>query len=116
MYILKTFFNDKLQELLPEKPKELKTYERAVEFFKEVRKNQKSKGIDYWIRKADNLESYIIDLQNFLEEIGVVDYLSFEDWEKERNQENEEYYNELNNLYKEYKKSILNDINRLNLE
>ena len=116
LYILKTFFNDKLQELLPEKPKELKTYERAVEFFKEIRKNQKAKGIDYWIRKADNLELYNIYLQDILEEIGVVNYLSFEDWEKERNQENEEYYNELNNLYKEYKKSILNDINRLNLE
>lgn len=116
LYILKTFFNDKLQELLPEKPKELKEYEDAIDFLKIVRKHQKAKGIDYWIKYADNLESYIIDLQNFLEEIGVVNYLSFEDWERERKKENEEYFNELDNLYKEYKKSIISDIKKLSLE
>jgi hypothetical protein len=115
-YLLDKLFNKDLKKLLPPPPEKIKEYERIVSYISEIRKNQKKKGVDYWIDKAEDLESYNIYLQDILEEIGVVNYLSFEDWEKEKKQENEEYFKELNVIREEYKKSILNDIKKLLLE
>jgi hypothetical protein len=115
-YLLDKLFNKDLKKLLPPPPEKIKEYERIVSYISEIRKNQKKKGVDYWIDKAEDLESYNIYLQDILEEIVVVNYLSFEDWEKEKKQENKEYFKELNVIREEYKKSILNDIKKLLLE
>jgi hypothetical protein len=114
-YLLESIFNNELKTLLPPPPQKIEDYERTLAFISEVRKNQKKKGINHWIENAENWESYSYYLIEFLESLGVEDFLSFEDWIKEQEREGKEYYNELRESQKEYKKQIFNYITNLKL-
>jgi len=115
LYILKEFFNDELKTLLPPPPQKIKDHERTINIISELRKNQKKKGIDHWIEKAKDWESYSYYLIDFLESLGVGDFLSFEDWIKEQERDGKEYYNELRKSQEDYEKQIFNDITKLKL-
>lgn len=106
LYILKTFFNDKLKTLLPAPPEKLSNHIEIIEFLTEVRKNNKAKGVDFWINKASENERYYFYLQEILENLGIDDFLSLDDYTKEQNAENDEYWNEINNLEKDYYKTL----------
>jgi hypothetical protein len=118
LYILETFFNNKLQELLPEKPKELKEHDNAIEFLERLRIVQTKKGIDYWINRAEDFETYIYYLNSYLEETYEnynFEFLNFEDWKKENKQYDNEYFNRVDKLDKNYKASYKDIIKKINL-
>lgn len=106
LYILKTFFNDKLKTLLPAPPAKLNKHIEIIEFLTEIRKNKKAKGVDFWINKANEHESYYFYLQEILENLGIDGFLSLDDYTKEQNTENDEYWNEIDNLEKDYYKTL----------
>jgi hypothetical protein len=114
LYILETFFNKKLQKILPEKPKSLKEHDNSVQFLLKIRENQKKKGIDYWINKTDDLEQYSYYLIDILEKYNL-EFLSFEDYNKIEQLETEKYYKNIDNLRVEYKDSYINNINQIDL-
>lgn len=118
LYILETFFNNKLQKLLPEKPKELKEHDNAIEFLERLRIVQTKKGIDYWINRAEDFETYISYLNSYLEETYEnynFEFLNFEDWKKENKQYDNEYFNRVDKLDKNYKASYKDIIKKINL-
>lgn len=116
LYILKTFFNDKLTPLLPPAPEELKKHERALSLVMHWKKTAKSKGIDHWINKADNLELYYFYLQEILEDLGVEDFLSFEDWLKNENSKEDDYWCKIEKIQQEYNAQISNKVKTLNFK
>ena len=117
LYILETFFNNKLQELLPEKPKELKEFDNAIEFLERLRIVERKKGIDYWINRAGEFETYILYLNSYLEETIKynLEFLNFEDWKKESKQNDNEYLNRVDKIDKNYKASYKDIIKKINL-
>jgi hypothetical protein len=114
LYILETFFNEKLQELLPEKPKELKSYENTIEFILQMRKNQKKNGIDYWINKAEDYEGYYFYLADILEEYNL-EFLSFEDYNKEEKQGITDYWKNIEKLKADYRNLYIDKVNKIEL-
>ena len=94
-YLLESLFKKDLQKLLPPPPYKLKKHNEIIELLETVRKNQKTKGIDYWINKADELEGYSYYLQEFIEGLGVEDFLSLEEYTKEQNSGGENYIKEI---------------------
>ena len=114
LYILETFFNEKLQALLPEKPKELKSYEDTVESILEIRKNQKKKGIDYWINKTEDYEHYSFYLADILEEYNL-EFLSFENYCKKEEEEAKDKYKNIEKLRADYKALYINNIDKIDL-
>lgn len=113
LYILKTFFNDKLKTLLPAPPDKLDRHIKAIDFLTEIRKNDKAKGVDFWINKASEYEGYYYYLQEILENCDI-DHLSLDDYNKEQNKENDVYWNEIDNLEKDYM-NTLSTVNLTNL-
>ena len=118
-YLLESLFKKDLQRLLPPPPERLEIFNKTIETLTEIRKNQKAKGIDYWINRADELENYIYYLQEFIEDLGVEGFLSFEDWEKkekaEREKLDEKYFKEIAELEREYKKQSIKASNSIKI-
>jgi hypothetical protein len=111
LYILETFFNDEIQELLPQKPKELIEHESAIKFGETIRIYQRKKGVDYWINKSEDFEGYSYYLEEILENYNI-DFLSFEDYIKKQNIDNNEYFDTIKRLEETYNSSkIVNEIN-----
>jgi hypothetical protein len=111
LYILETFFNDEIQELLPQKPKELIEHDRLIEFIESIRVNQRKKGVDYWINKSEDLEYYLSYLEEILKNYNI-DFLSFEDYINKQNINDNEYFDTIERLEKTYNTSkIVNEIN-----
>jgi hypothetical protein len=100
--------------LLPEKPKELKSYEDTVESILEIRKNQKKKGIDYWINKTEDFERYSFYLADILEEYNL-EFLSFEDYHKKEDEEAKDWYKNIEKLRADYKALYINNIDKIDL-
>jgi hypothetical protein len=111
LYILETFFNDEIQKLLPQKPKELIEHESAIKFGETIRIYQRKKGVDYWINKSEDFEGYSYYLEEILENYNI-DFLSFEDYIKKQNIDNNEYFDTIKRLEETYNSSkIVNEIN-----
>ena len=109
LYILKTFFNDEIQDLLPQKPKELIEHESLIEFIKSIRVNQRKKGVDYWINKSEDLENYLSYLEETLENYNI-DFLNFEDYTNKQKINSNEYFDTIERLEETYNTSIINKI------
>lgn len=114
LYILETFFNDKLQALLPEQPEELKSHNEIIETLLGIRKNQKKKGIDYWINKYESIDVYSYYLAEILEEYGI-EFLSFDDWQLQEELDTDQYFKNIDRLEKEYKASYIDSISKISL-
>jgi len=114
LYILESFFKDQLEQLLPEKPLELQQFDDFVNFLTEMRGNQKKKGIDYWINEAESWQDYAYYLQELIEDNFGAEAPTFEQWKKEQN--SEEYTEEIQRLREEYKASYINKINLIDLK
>jgi hypothetical protein len=111
LYILETFFNNEIQELLPQKPKELIEHDRLIEYIESLRVNQRKKGVDYWINKSEDLEYYLSYLEEILKNYNI-DFLSFEDYINKQNINDNEYFDTIERLEKTYNTSkIVNEIN-----
>jgi hypothetical protein len=106
LFIVDSLFKNTLQELLPP-PDKLKAHNELIDDLKEIRANQRKKGIDYWINTAEDWEGYSYYLQDKIDSLNSI-YLSFEDWKKEQNKLDIEYFKQVEDLSKEYKKSIIN--------
>jgi hypothetical protein len=106
LFLLDGLFKTQLQELLPP-PAKLKQHDETVGFLLEIRTNQKKKGIDFWVNKAESFEGYSYYLKELLEE-RELEFLTFEDWEIEFNKDDEGYSKEIDSLKKEYRKQLLN--------
>jgi hypothetical protein len=106
LFLLDGLFKTQLQELLPP-PAKLKQHDETVDFLLEIRTNQKKKGIDFWVNKAESFEGYSYYLKELLEE-RELEFLTFEDWEIEFNKDGEGYSKEIDSLKKEYRKQLLN--------
>jgi hypothetical protein len=107
LYIVESLFNDELQPLLPEKPKELKEYESGVEVMKELEKTWTKKDKDAFRKRMWNLDSYTGYLSDLLDQHGI-SYLELGEFLRGEQKENREYIDRLNQLYQEYQQSILN--------
>jgi hypothetical protein len=114
LYILETFFNEKLQALLPEKPKELQSYEETIDFILEIRKNQKKKGIDSWINEAENYERYSFYLADILEDYNL-EFLSFEDYNTKEDEETKEWSKNIEKLKADYKAQYIDKVKKIDL-
>jgi hypothetical protein len=114
LYILKTFFNDAIQNLLPEKPKELIEHESVMKFGGLIRKVHRKKGVDYWINQSDDFENYAYYLEEILENYNI-DFLSFEDYIKKEKINSNEYFDTIERLEETYNTSIINKIEPLEL-
>jgi hypothetical protein len=108
-YLLEKLFNKDLKKLLPPPPEKLQKFNEAIDFFTEIRRNQKRRGINFWINRAEELENYSYYLQEAIEDLNL-DILTFEDWEKAKERQDEEFFTELHNIDTEYKESILNNV------
>lgn len=113
-YILETFFNDEIQELLPEKPKELIKHESTIKFGELISKARRKKGVDYWMNKSEDFEGYSYYLEEILENYNI-DFLSFEDYIKKQNINDNEYFDTIKRLEETYNTSIINKIEPLEL-
>lgn len=105
LYILKTFFNDEIQDLLPQKPKELIEHESFIKFIKSIRVNQRKKGVDYWINKTEDFEYYLSYLEETLENYNI-DFLSFEDYINKQKINDNKYFDTIERLEETYNTSI----------
>ena len=114
LYILETFFNDEIQKLLPQKPKELIEHESTIKFGEKINNYRRKKGVDYWLDKSDDFENYSYYLEEILENYNI-DFLSFEDYINKQNINDNEYFETINRLEKTYKTSIINKIEPLEL-
>jgi hypothetical protein len=111
LYILETFFNYEIQDLLPQKPKELIKHDSLIEFIESIRVNQRKKGVDYWINKSEDFENYLSYLEETLENYNI-NFLSFEDYTNKQNINSNEYFDTIEKLKKTYNTSkIVNEIN-----
>ena len=106
-YLIESLFNSDLKTLLPSPPNELKEHLNILDFLKDIRKAQRAKGIDYWINAAEAQESYSYYLVELLDQLGVADYLDFKEWETKEKEKQKEYFEGVNKMEIEYKKSIL---------
>jgi hypothetical protein len=106
IFMLDSLFKTQLQELLPQ-PDKLKQHDEIVGILLGIRTNQKKKGIDFWVNKAESFEGYSYYLKELLEE-RELEFLTFEDWEIEFNKDDEGYSKEIDSLNKEYRKQLLN--------
>lgn len=79
--ILHSLHLDELKHALPEPAKELKERVEFEEFIKTINKNQKKKGIDHWINKANDLEAYCFFLKEKLEALNI-QHPAFEEFKK----------------------------------
>lgn len=103
LYILETFFKEDLKPLLPDPPKKLKRYNKIVDLINDIRKNQRKKGIDYWIEEAESWESYAYYLQGILEDY-YIEYLEEKEFRAKETKEGKEYIEEIDQLREEYRK------------
>jgi hypothetical protein len=100
--------------MLPEKPKELQSHEEVIEFMIEIRNNQKKNGIDYWINKAEDYEGYYFYLADILEEYNL-EFLSFEDYNKEEKQGITDYWKNIEKLKADYRDLYIDKVNKIEL-
>jgi hypothetical protein len=76
--ILQALHLNELKKALPEPSKEIKERIKFEEFLK-IDKNQKKKGINHWIEKAEEMEAYCFLLKEKLEDLNI-DHPTFEEF------------------------------------
>lgn len=112
-FILESLFKKDLQELLPPPPEKLLKHNKAIEFFTEIRKNQRKVGIDAWINRAEDWEGYCYYLHKLLDSYNLP-YLNFKDWKAEdSNKGDVNYWEEIEALKKDYRDAVLNNTKQL---
>lgn len=113
-FILDSLFKKSLQELLPPPTGKLKEHKDLIELLTTIRKSQKKKGIDFWINRSEDLETYSYYLQKILTQLNI-DYFSFEEWKANDNKGADEYFNEIEALEKEYRAKVINSTKQIDL-
>lgn len=106
LYILKEFFNNELQPLLPERPEELKSLDEAIDFLSNIKKNALKKDKDFYYNKANFLEDYLFYLQEFMEENYITGYLTEEEFKEEEELKNKSYWEKIQTLEENYNELI----------
>lgn len=106
LFILKAFFNEDLQKMLPPKPDKLKHIEDTLNWLTTMRENQAKKGVNHWIKQAEDYEGYAYYLQEILEEMRICGYQSFDDWKTERENEAAGYLKPFVDLENEYNEQV----------
>lgn len=114
LYIIQSFFKDKIQDLLIEKPKELKEHNNLIELISEIRKNQSKKGTNFWINSAENNESYYYYLLEILENYNI-DHLNFNEWLENEKIKDNDYYNKFNKIENDYNELLFKNIKQIKL-
>jgi hypothetical protein len=107
LFVVQSFFNDELKQLLPPKPKELERAERGENFFKEWGDNLQKKYKGGIRRRMWDLDFYADYLAEQLDNYGIP-YMAFSEWKKKDEEENNEYSENLNKLEKQYNDQLLN--------
>jgi hypothetical protein len=106
LYILQKFFNNELQPLLPEKPEELKSLDKALEFIDTQHKNRLKKDKDWYVKHYNNLEEYVAYLQELLETANITDYLTEKEFTEGQKRESRAYWEKIETLEKDYNEQI----------
>jgi hypothetical protein len=106
LYILSTFFKDKLQPLLPDKPKELKTLDDTIQVLEDIKANNLKKDKQFYFKRAMLLEDYVAYLEEVLEVSGINGYLSEREFKEEQNVKDRAYWDKIKELEKNYKELI----------
>ena len=106
LYIIRKFFNNELQPLLPEKPEELKSLDKALEFIDTQHKNRLKKDKDWYVKHYNNLEEYVAYLQELLETANITDYLTEKEFTEGQKRESRAYWEKIETLEKNYNERI----------
>lgn len=116
LFILQKFFGEQLQTLLPEKPEELKQLYECLSFVEEIRKTQRAKGVEHWIKAYENLEEYIFYVTECLENMGISDaFMTLEQWKEEQEKECKEYASRIGEIKAQYKATYIDSIRKIDL-
>ena len=109
IYLLNTFFNDEYKKLLPEKPQDLKNWEKMHDTIVEMQKNRIKKGVKHWIEEAGEWEDYALYLQEILDDFSI-EYLSKEEFWIRKDAKSQEWYNseisKVKKLEEEYNQKV----------
>lgn len=115
VYLLKHFFSEQIQPLLPEKPESLKRYDNGVNFLQSCVESWEKQEPLFFQKRYFQQDDYIGYLTEILDECGI-DYLTPEQHRDKMNQEDIKIKAEREQIETEYNtvtKSIL--LNQYNL-
>ena len=91
--------------MLPELPKELKTFNDVTQILQRERANNLKRDKNYYERETDTLVGYTEYLQDILNSYGIV-YQTKEEYEKEIIAENTAYFDKISKIDSEYQEQI----------
>lgn len=114
LYILEKLFSKELQPLLPEKPKELASYDCAMDLFTDIHKARLKKDKNWYVKHYNQIEEYVGYLEEILDKYGI-EYKDQEEYLAEAEEENKKYFQGIENLQREYREDLLGKIKELPL-
>lgn len=108
LYILENFFAEELKKMLPEPPKQLQDYEKAVQLLGDYEKKQLKQNRDYYRDRTLFLEDYVEHLQSIIHDGGIA--IGEDEFKRQYDINNSRYWQEIASARQQYRQQILRQL------